>query len=273
MNIYADGTFDLFHSGHICFFEKIKKDNPNCNLIIGVISDLNVKSYKRLPIISLKDRVKLLENIKIIDKVISDCPFKNITKEFIISHNISKVYYAGENNNWKEHYSVPIKMGIMNYIPYNFSNLSTTSIIKKVNDNDNDKSYVLNSKVYVRKDKIKNFTSCAKINLKKDELIEKGLVRKLSDNQNKNFDGMNNPYVFTWSDNNPNYTWAFGSGCSTFYNTSLTPNTYIKRNFDSDSFEIYALRDIQKDEELTHTYKSLAWRSCFKDLNQFLKKE
>ena len=42
------------------------------------------------------------------------------------------------------------------------------------------------------------------------------------------------------------------------------------RYFDEDRYEIYAKRNITKDEELTHTYKSLDWRECFKSLSKEL---
>tara|TARA_B110000495_G_C23010229_1_gene597411 strand:- start:1630 stop:2055 length:426 start_codon:yes stop_codon:yes gene_type:complete len=105
----------------------------------------------------------------------------------------------------------------------------------------------------------------AKIDFKKGDLIEKGIVRILSDNNNKVFDGNNNPHVFTWSNDIPNYTWAFGSGCITFYNTSLTEeaNTKMIRYFNENRFEIYAIDDIKANDELTHTYKSLEWRPVF----------
>lgn len=101
---------------------------------------------------------------------------------------------------------------------------------------------------------------------KSGEMIEKGIMRRFS----KDFDGMNNPYVFTWSDDIPNYTWAMGSGCSTFYNTAKPEhaNTLMKRYFDEDRFEIFAVKDIKVDEELVHTYKSLQWRTCFDGLNK-----
>jgi hypothetical protein len=38
-------------------------------------------------------------------------------------------------------------------------------------------------------------------------------------------------------------------------------NTEIHRDLDTDSFEIRALRDIAQGEELTQTYKSIAWRA------------
>ena len=77
-------------------------------------------------------------------------------------------------------------------------------------------------------------------------------------------------HVFTWSDKIPNKTWAIGSGCSTFYNTSLTPNTKMNRNFDNNTFTIEAITNISKGEELFHKYKSLKWRTCFQELNNTL---
>ena len=96
--------------------------------------------------------------------------------------------------------------------------------------------------------------------IKKGEIVEYGIVRRLP----AGFDGNESPYVFTWSEDRQ--VWAIGSGCSTFYNCSADPNTKMYRHFENDTFEILALRDIAKDEELTHTYKSLNWRKCFADL-------
>jgi hypothetical protein len=105
----------------------------------------------------------------------------------------------------------------------------------------------------------------ANFNIINGELVEKGLMRRLSDNKNKAFDGMKNPFVFTWSNDLPNYTWAFASGCAAFYNSGLEnqSNTRMVRYFDEDRFEIYATKDIVVGDELTHTYKSLEWREAF----------
>lgn len=108
----------------------------------------------------------------------------------------------------------------------------------------------------------------ARINIKCGELIEKGIMRRLSDNENKMFDGNKSPYVFTWSEDIPNHTWAFPSGCAAFYNSGLDAdtNTRMVRFMSEDRFEIYAKRDISAGEELTHTYKSLRWREAFSEL-------
>tara|TARA_B110000438_G_scaffold172877_1_gene165224 strand:+ start:107 stop:535 length:429 start_codon:yes stop_codon:yes gene_type:complete len=115
----------------------------------------------------------------------------------------------------------------------------------------------------------------AKANIIKGELVEKGIMRRLSDNNNRAFDGMKSLFVFTWSDDKPNYTWAFGSGCSTFYNSGLESqtNTHMVRFFDEDRFEIYATKDIKAGDELTHTYKSLNWREVFIPLYNDLTKK
>ena len=107
----------------------------------------------------------------------------------------------------------------------------------------------------------------ANVDIKKGELVEKGIVRRIDCN------GQTNPFVFTWSDDIPNNTWAFSSGCLAFYNTNVKElsNTRVVRYFKEDRFEVFAKNDIKKDEELTHTYKSLEWRDTFKDLNKNLK--
>ena len=132
--IYIDGTFDLLHTGHINLLKRYKKDNNY--LIVGVISDENVKTYKRSPIISLVNRVKMLKAIKYVDKVISDCPFNGIPYSFIEKYKITKVIYAGKINTWSDHYEIPISLGIMEYIEYSKNELSTTSIIKKIKNDD-----------------------------------------------------------------------------------------------------------------------------------------
>lgn len=100
------------------------------------------------------------------------------------------------------------------------------------------------------------------------ELIEKGVVRRLPDG----FDGNESPYVFTWSNERPNKIWGMASGCAPFYNTCKegTSNTKMVRDFENDTFEIYACQDIEKDEELLHTYISLKWRECFKPLSDII---
>ena len=133
--IYCDGTFDLLHGGHLNFFNKIR--NLGCKqLIVGVISDLNVKSYKRMPIMSLDWRVKMLENIKGVDLVIRDCPFNNLTQTFLDDYGIDLVIYGGDPklqdaaSSWNDHYKVAIDQDKFKILEYT-KGISTSDIIKQ----------------------------------------------------------------------------------------------------------------------------------------------
>jgi len=133
------------------------------------------------------------------------------------------------------------------------------------------------SKVYVKKSSFSNDETgdfdgaFAAVDINEGDLIEKGVMRRLP----MGFDGNTCPYIFTWSEERPNKTWGMGSGCAPFYNTSKegTANTRMVRYFDEDRFEIFANRDIAKDEEMLHTYVSLKWRTCFSELNEIVHKD
>ena len=117
-------------------------------------------------------------------------------------------------------------------------------------------------KVYVGLLEDKGYSAFARQDVKKNELIEKGLVKIVDTDGNKN------PFLFTWSEDKTK--WAYASGCATFYNTSLDPNCIMKRNYSYNSFTIHAIKDIKKNDELTHLYQSLEWRDCFNKLNDVL---
>ena len=117
-------------------------------------------------------------------------------------------------------------------------------------------------KVIVKDAGVKGLGAFAKYKIKKNELVEKGVMVPID------IDGHKNTHVFTWSDDKK--IWAFGSGCSTFYNTSKSPNCEMRRFYDLNRFEIYALEDISEGDELTHRYQSLEWRDAFKNLNKEL---
>jgi len=130
--VYADMVADLFHRGHVEFLKKVKNIYSNSYFIVGTHSDEDCISYKRIPIFCMEDRAEILRSCKYIDKVIENAPLR-VTKEFIDKHKISVVVHGTDMNDFltKECYSVPIKLGIMNFVSY-YDKISTTTIIDKI---------------------------------------------------------------------------------------------------------------------------------------------
>lgn len=68
MIVYTVGTFDLLHVGHLALLEHCKTLGDT--FAVGVASDQVVNSYKpKVPIISLNQRVEMLEALRCVDIV------------------------------------------------------------------------------------------------------------------------------------------------------------------------------------------------------------
>ena len=66
---YTQGVYDMFHVGHLNLINKAKEQ---CDyLIVGVNSDLLVKSYKhKETVIKEQDRVEIVRNLKAVNEAI-----------------------------------------------------------------------------------------------------------------------------------------------------------------------------------------------------------
>ena len=131
MIIYADGIFDLLHSGHIRHFKKIKELYPDSILVIGVISDTVSENYKRLPILNESIRYKMIKACRYVDKVILNCPFI-VDNNFIEKENIDLVVHAFSDDmdyeKQKKCFVNVIALGKFRRIDYHID-ISTSKII------------------------------------------------------------------------------------------------------------------------------------------------
>jgi cytidyltransferase-like protein len=127
--IYANMVGDLFHSGHVKFLSRISTLADF--IIIGVTSDEDVNSYKRIPIITLEDRVSVIESCLYVNKVVAACPLV-ITEEFLDKHKIDLVVHAHDLNDTSYDfiYKVPMELGKFRRIDYTHG-ISTTEIIQR----------------------------------------------------------------------------------------------------------------------------------------------
>jgi cytidyltransferase-like protein len=136
--VYIDGVFDLFHRGHLESLIQSKNvyNSPEETiLIVGVVSDIDCESYKRVPIINEYDRLEIIKNIKLVDEVIFPCPLV-VTMDFIKKNNIDLVVHGFSNSSDREKQK-PFFENIKSHfkeIEY-YSKISTTDIIKKINEN------------------------------------------------------------------------------------------------------------------------------------------
>lgn len=130
--VYADVTGDLLHKGHIEFFKKARALGDY--LIIGVLSDEDVASYKRIPILRLEERVAMVEACKYVDEVIPAAPLR-LTEEMIQKLHIDYVVHGDDFNETMIHdqYEIPYRLGMLRLVPYT-RGISTTNIIERIKD-------------------------------------------------------------------------------------------------------------------------------------------
>jgi cytidyltransferase-like protein len=128
--VYVDVVCDLFHVGHIRFFEKARSLGDE--LVVGVCSDELVESYKRRPILSLDERSKLVESCRLVDRIIRDPPTP-ITLEFMDAEGIDIVAHGDDFDPETVHYwyGAAIQANRFRTVSYS-SGISTTEIIERV---------------------------------------------------------------------------------------------------------------------------------------------
>ena len=131
--VYCCGVFDMCHLGHMKLFEKIHKSFDHLIwLIVGVHSDMTVRSYKREPIINETFRIETVNLCKYVDEVFPNADLI-VTKEFCIENKIDCVIIGEEYkyNKDKIWYRGGMELNIHKYIS-RYEPISTTLIIDKI---------------------------------------------------------------------------------------------------------------------------------------------
>jgi cytidyltransferase-like protein len=132
MRIFADGVFDFYHKGHREHFERLKHIEDGVELIVGIISDKECASYKRVPKMNEEQRLTLVSKDKHVDTAMITPLI--ITKEFLKANNIDFVYHAfatpEDEAKQGECFAVPRALGMFRTIPY-VKGISSTEILSE----------------------------------------------------------------------------------------------------------------------------------------------
>lgn len=99
--VYMCFSTDMIHSGHIAIIRKAEKLGK---LIVGVLSDEAVMSYKRFPLLPFEERKAMFENIKGVYEVIEQ-------KTLSYKENLKKIKptYVVHGDDWKSGLQKPIR--------------------------------------------------------------------------------------------------------------------------------------------------------------------
>ena len=97
VKVYVGMSADLLHVGHLNIIEHARKyAGPNGEIIIGLLTDKAIASYKRLPYMTYEQRKIIVENIKGVSRVI---PQK--TLDYVPNLEAEKPNYVLHGDDWK----------------------------------------------------------------------------------------------------------------------------------------------------------------------------
>ena len=128
---YTDGTYDMFHVGHLNIIEAAQQ---YCDyLIVAVHGDEVVKEMKPAPVIGEEDRRRIVASIKGVDQAVIT-RFRDKKKLWELYH--FDVIFIGddykETERWKKFEKELKEVGVdVIYLPYT-KEISTTKIRQKI---------------------------------------------------------------------------------------------------------------------------------------------
>lgn len=132
VRVYVDMVGDLFHAGHVALLRAAR--DLGDHLVVGVLSDETATAYKRRPIMTLAERVAVIEACRYVDEVIPGSP-GILTREFLDEHKLALVVHGDDVDEVAaaEVYGPAVKTGRLRLVPRN-GGISTTNLIARVHN-------------------------------------------------------------------------------------------------------------------------------------------
>lgn len=132
IRVYVDMVADLFHYGHVELLRRAR--DLGDYLIVGVHNDDTVASYKRPPIMTMDERIRVVAACRYVDEALPDAPLI-LGADWLDQHRIDLVVHGDDFNEetLSSFYRVPIERGAFRVVPYT-PTISTTSILARISD-------------------------------------------------------------------------------------------------------------------------------------------
>lgn len=108
--VYVGMCADLIHHGHVNIISEANKLG-DVKVVVGLLTDEAISSYKRLPLINFEDRKKIVENIKGVHKVI---PQK--TLDYVENLLEVRPDYVVHGDDWKTGVQKTIRRKVINVL-------------------------------------------------------------------------------------------------------------------------------------------------------------
>ena len=129
--VYVDGVCDLFHLGHVRFFEKARAFGDR--LVVGLHADEVVATYKPAPILSFAERLEMVRACRLVDRVIEHPVPLHVTPEALDSYGAHYVCHADDMSpeqldHW---YGELVPVGRLKVVPYT-AGISSRDIVARV---------------------------------------------------------------------------------------------------------------------------------------------
>jgi cytidyltransferase-like protein len=128
--VYVDMVADLFHPGHVEILRRARELGDY--LLVGVHSDEAVESYKRRPVMTMEERIRVVEACRYVDEVLPNAPL--IADDPWIDEHRIDIHVHGDDldaertSYW---YGPSEKRGILRVFPYT-RGVSTSEVIERI---------------------------------------------------------------------------------------------------------------------------------------------
>jgi len=132
--VYVDGVFDMFHKGHVNMLKRAKDvaNERGCLLLVGVLTDADVATYKRTPVLTMEERVDVVSACRFVDKVIAAPPIVPHAA-FMKQESIEYIVHGDDFDQatLMKYYGDAVNANKFIHFPYT-QGISTSQLIKRI---------------------------------------------------------------------------------------------------------------------------------------------